>query len=97
MTYSQYLVGHPASHKNLVVLHNRLKCTYINLNLRIPFVGEEESGERKETWITDIGPQTNKSITLNSKIIPSVLIHIVVNPTTLDWIYINEVIPPEFI
>lgn len=57
--------------------------TDINLNPRVPSVGEEEIGERKETQITEIGPQTNSSVTLNSNIIPSVLKDIAVNPTML--------------
>lgn len=57
--------------------------TDINLNPRMPSVGEEERGERKETEITEIGQQTNSSVALNSNIIPSVLKDIAVNPTML--------------
>jgi RNA polymerase II C-terminal domain phosphatase-like 3/4 len=69
----------PVSEANQIQPNN----TDINLNPRTPSVSEEERGERKETQITEIGQQTNNSVTLNSNIIPSVLKDIAVNPTML--------------
>lgn len=51
--------------------------------MRVPFVGEEERGERKEIKITKMSQHTNILVTLNSNIIPSILKNIVVSQTML--------------